>query len=172
MPIRDFLPDLWKSRTPREREDTDPFTSLQREMNRLFDDFFGDWRLSPREAGSDYSLAPYSSRFSPCVDIGESDKEYRIECELPGMDEKDVDISLNQNVLTVQGEKKHETEEEKGNVYRTERSYGQFHRDFPLPDDVDEENIEAKFKNGILTITLPKTKKALKNAKHIEITSG
>ncbi|GIK40693.1 MAG: hypothetical protein BroJett011_45260 [Chloroflexota bacterium] len=94
--------------------------------------------------------------FSPRVDVTENEKEVRITAELPGLEEKDIDVSLSNDVLTISGEKKAEREDKGDNYYRMERSYGSFHRSIPLPTEVDTDHCDATFKNGVLQITLPK----------------
>ncbi|MEF8822963.1 MAG: Hsp20/alpha crystallin family protein, partial [Desulfohalobiaceae bacterium] len=96
----------------------------------------------------------------PAVNISEDDRNITVEAELPGMDSKDIDISLQNNMLVLQGEKKFEDERNEGNYQRIERSYGAFSRTIPLSSSVDEDNVKASFKNGILTVTLPKQEKA------------
>ena len=96
----------------------------------------------------------------PAVNISEDDKIITVEAELPGMESKDIDISLQNNMLVLQGEKKFEDEQNQGNYQRIERSYGSFYRTIPLSSTVDEDNVKADFKNGILTVTLPKQEKA------------
>jgi HSP20 family protein len=105
----------------------------------------------------------------PIVDIKDHEKEIEIQAELPGVSEKDVDLSLSDNSLIIKGEKKHETEEEEKGYYRMERSYGSFERTIPLPVEVDRDKVEATFKNGILNICLPKTKEAIAHTKKIPI---
>ncbi len=111
------------------------------------------------------------SGLSPQFDVCETDDKIKVTAELPGMDEKDVDVTLENNVLTVKGEKKAEKEERKHNYYVSERSYGQFRRVVPLPMGIDEDKIKAKFKKGVLTVTLPKTEQAQKSGKSIEIST-
>ena len=147
------------------REWEHPFASFQREMNRLFDNFFGGFSLSPwtpLERGA----AP---TFTPRVDVSETDKEIRVSAELPGMEEKDIDVSLTQDTLTIKGEKKEETEDKGKDYYRVERSFGSFMRSIPLPVEVDTDKVEATFKKGVLDITLPKTAKAIQQTKKIPL---
>ena len=92
----------------------------------------------------------------PAVNISEDEKNITVEAELPGMDSKDIDISLQNNMLILQGEKKFEDEQNQGSYHRIERSYGSFYRTIPLSASVDEDNVKASFKNGILSVTLPK----------------
>ena len=104
----------------------------------------------------------------PVVDMFESDKEITVTAELPGMDPGEVSISLDRNRLTIKGEKKFEQEEKKENFHRIERSYGTFCRVLTLPADVHEDQVRAAYKNGVLTIVMPKTEKALGRTIEIE----
>lgn len=144
-----------------------PFVSLQREMNRLFDNFFGGLSLSPwapLEQGS-------AESFTPRINVSENDKEIKISAELPGMDENDIDVSLTRDTLTIRGEKKEEKEDKGKDYYRMERSYGSFTRSIPLPVEVNTDKVEATFKKGILHITLPKTETAIEKTKKVPIRS-
>ena len=105
----------------------------------------------------------------PIADVVEGETDYRITAELPGMSEKDIEISLAGDTLTVKGEKKEEHEEKAQNRYVSERRYGSFQRSFALPEDADPEKIEAAFKNGVLTITLPKRPEAQAKQRKIEV---
>lgn len=125
--------------------------SMQREINRMFDSFFRGG------AGEDEGLFP--SAWIPAVDLAESDGEFTVKAELPGIDRSDVRITMQDNVLTIRGEKKQE-KEEKGKYRRVERSYGAFERSFALPAPVKSDRVEAAFRDGILTITLPKAEEA------------
>lgn len=142
-----------------------PFYALQRQMHRLFDDFFGD--LQPWRGLSDLETA-----FVPRMDVAETDKEIAVTAELPGMEQKDIDISLHDGMLTVKGEKKHQNEEKKDGLYHAERSYGSFSRSVVLPAEVDEDKIEASYKDGVLKIRLPKTEPQKAQAKKIQIKAG
>ena len=150
------------------REWDHPFASFQREMNRLFDNFFGGFSLSPWEPLE----RGVAASFTPRVDVTETAKEIKVSAELPGMEEKDIDVSLTHDTLTIRGEKKAETEEKAKDFYRMERSYGSFTRSVPLPVEVDTDKVEATFKKGVLEITLPKTAKALKETKKVAVKSG
>ncbi len=108
----------------------------------------------------------------PAVDVAETDKAYEITAELPGLDEKNIEVKLANRVLSIKGEKQEEKEEKEKDYYRRERSFGSFERSFHVPDDVQEEKIEASFKNGVLSVTLPKSAEAQKQAKKIEVKSG
>jgi len=107
--------------------------------------------------------------FTPAVEVRETDEEIIVKAEIPGLDTKDLDVRLENNYLILQGEKKREEKSEKENIVRMEVSYGSFYRAIPLPVEVQEDKIKAKYKKGVLTITLPKAKKA--RAKKIAIES-
>lgn len=126
-----------------------------RRADPIFDKFFEDFGLAPI-ADDGWSLAS----FTPKVNVAETDKEVKISAELPGMDEKEIDVSISDGFLTLKGEKKEEREEKEKNYYRVERSTGYFHRDIPFPCEVDADKVNAVFKKGVLTVTLPKTQKA------------
>lgn len=136
---------------------------LQREVDGLFDNFFQGFGLIPAESRT--------GLLTPKINIAETEKAYELTLEVPGVEEKDIDIQLSGNVLTVQGEKREEAREEGKQFYRMERSYGSFQRSFTLPEGVDEENIQAKSRNGILHITLPKSEKARDKVKKIAVKS-
>ena len=144
-----------------------PMQSFQHEINRMFDDFFRDpfAPLSLREPA-------LSAEFSPRVDVVESDKDFKVTAELPGMDAKDIQINLEQDALILSGEKKSEYEEKHKGYHRLERSFGSFQRVIPLTAEVDEDKVDAQFKNGVLTITLPKTPAAVKTVKKIDLKPG
>lgn len=165
MAITDFIP--WKrdkTQVPVKQEEADTFYTLQRNMNHLFNNFFSNTGLS--------SFDPFDQTldaFNPRIDMSETATEITISAELPGMTEDDIEVSLSHNMLTVQGEKKAEKEEKQGNFYRTERSYGSFQRSIALPADIVSEQVEASFKQGVLTITLPKTAEAQAQVKRIPV---
>jgi HSP20 family protein len=141
-------------------------SNLHREVDRLFEDFWNN-------GGSSSMLAPWSeAALSPLVDETEDEKAFHIEVELPGMDQKDVDVSYSDGLLTISGEKKEEKEEKKKDYYRKERSFGSFRRVLPIPGAVDESKIQASFKKGVLSIELPKTKEAQKKVKKINVKSA
>ena len=152
--IRNLLPTVWRrSETPLRRAEESPFLALHREMNRMFNDFSRGFDLSPFDGG-------WSWGFSPPVDVREDEKEVTVKAELPGMEEKDIEVNLADNGLTIKGEKKAEKEEKgKDNWYR-ETSYGAFHRFIPLPEGLDREKVDARFKNGVLTVTLRRLEEA------------
>ena len=147
---------------------------LRDEIDRLFDDFSSSM-LSFPFARRAFDLEPFWGRktpitaLMPVVDMVEKEKEYQITAELPGLDEKDVDVTLSDDTLTISGEKKEEKEERRKGYYMSERSYGAFNRSFRLPDGVDREKIDAKFDKGVLTVTLSKTLESQKKEKKIAI---
>jgi HSP20 family protein len=110
-----------------------------------------------------------AGEFMPQVDVNEDEKQIKVTAELPGMDEKDIDVALSGNSLTIKGEKQEETEDKGRNYYRSERRYGSFHRVIPLSAEVDQDKAKADFKNGVLRITLPKTGEARKRRKKIDV---
>lgn len=160
MAISNLIP-FGKKSVPVKREEENPFALLRREMDSLFDNFFRGFDMEPFEGRL--------GAFSPRIDVTENDKEIKISAELPGMDEKDIDVSLQNDLLTIRGEKKEEKEEKKKDYYSMERSYGSFCRTIPLPIEVETDKIDAKFKKGVLSITLPKTAKALAETKKIAV---
>ena len=131
-----------------------PVLSLQHDMNRLFEDFFSGSRFpSLFERKGAGALAEFAT---PQVDISETETEVRISAELPGMTEKEIDVTLAEGALTIRGEKKVERNDEKENYHVTERSYGSFQRTLTLPCEVDRESVDATFTNGVLNIVLKK----------------
>jgi HSP20 family protein len=151
-----------------------PFDTLREEMDRIFDEFtrgFGPFPLSRRA----FDVEPLVRRetsvgvSAPLVDVVEKEKEYQISAELPGLDEKDIEVSVADDLLTIKGEKKEEKEERARSYYVSERRYGAFQRGFQLPSGIDAEKIEAHFQKGVLTLTLPKTPEAQTKEKKIAI---
>ena len=150
-----------------------PFESLRREVDRLFENFDRDLWRSPFSR-SVFDIAPHwrrelKSATSPAVDIVEKDNAYEVTAELPGMDEKDIDVSLTRDSLTIRGEKKEEKEEKGKDFYRMERSYGSFTRSVPLPVEVETDKVVATFKKGVLNVTLPKSPKAIQETKKVSV---
>ena len=150
-----------------------PFESLHREIDRLFDDFGMGFRWpfgrSPLLAAEPLFRRQMTWPKMPAVDIVESENAYEITADLPGMDEKNIEVKVADGVLTMKGEKQEEKEEKKKDYYLQERSFGSFQRSFELPESVDADKIEASFKKGVLTVRLPKKADAQKPAKKIEI---
>lgn len=165
MPFKNLVPSL-RRRTDElfKREGEHPFYYLQQEMNRLFDDFFSSTDIAPFGEGG-----KHLGSFIPSVDVKEDNKEITVKAELPGMDEKDIEVLLMENTLTLKGEKKEEKEEKKKDYYHIERSYGSFNRVIPLPAGIDMQKVNAGFKNGVLTVRLPKTEEAAAKGKKIPV---
>ncbi len=155
------VPQMWQ-----------PFESLRQEIDHLFDDFGrGFWRPFGRSL---FAAEPLFRRevklpTMPAVDVIESEKAYEITAELPGMDEKNIEVKVVNGSLTIKGEKQEEKEEKKKDYYLHERNFGSFARSFGIPESVDADKIEASFKKGVLTLTLPKKAEAQKPAKKIEV---
>jgi HSP20 family protein len=137
------------------------FSTLQDRMNRLF-------RESYNDAGRDESLT--TSSFAPAVDVYEDEHKVSLKIEVPGIEEKDIDVRVENNTLTVHGERKIEKEEKEENYRRVERQYGSFTRTFTLPQTVDTENVSAIYDKGVLKISLPK--KAEAKPKQIKVNIG
>ncbi|MFN4127553.1 Hsp20/alpha crystallin family protein [Pannonibacter indicus] len=163
MQIKDLIPWARKDNAPESRSDDDnPIATLQKEMNRVFESFWNrmghlEWPWGSGEAKSDM------------VETGDA---VEISIELPGMEMKDVEVTVSDDMLTVKGEKRIERQEEKKGYYLSERSYGAIYRTIPLPPGVDGEKAQASFKNGVLTIRLPQTPEAKAKVKRIEVKNG
>ena len=158
MAMTDLIP--WKKPNnalalrPRE---VDPFSRLRQDIDQMFGDMLGNWtgRMSLFNRGD--------QDFMPTIDVRETAKEIRVTAELPGLDEKDLEVSILDNSLRIKGDKREEHEEEKGDVFHCERQYGMFERVIPLPAEVDADKVKAAFKKGVLKVTLPKTKESQPN---------
>jgi HSP20 family protein len=147
---------------PWKKQSDYPLTNFRKNMEQIFEDFIQQNWSVPSPLGE--------ANFMPRMDVSETEKEIHIHTELPGMTEKDVEVSLEKNVLSIKGEKKQEVEQKNKNFHCLERKYGSFYRSIPLSAEIDAEKIEANFKNGILSIQLPKTK-GKEEAKKIQIKS-
>lgn len=159
--MTDLIPRA-RFRAPASTE-ASPVFALHREMNRLFDDAFRNFGLA--------SFAGHSGGLNwPSVEVSETDKTVKVTAELAGLDEKDLELRVEDNVLTIKGEKRTETEDKERHY--SERYYGRFERQLALPAEIDEERAEATFKNGVLTVTLPKTDRAKDAAKRIPISKA
>ena len=150
--FRSLIPSL-------HRDNADPFTALQGEMNRLVEEAF---RSVP------FSKSNGTASLLPSVDVKETDKAFEITAELPGIDEKDVQVTYENDVLTIKGEKKVEKEETKSGYKLSERSYGSFERAWQV-SDIDAEKINASYAKGVLKVTLPKAPEAKAKVKKIDI---
>lgn len=140
------------------------------EMERMFDSEFSRGWLRPFHMGwpsFPKTGLPFEGK-TPKIDVIDRDKEVVVKAELPGVDKKDLEISVTQNTVTIKGSTSHEEKEEKGDYYRCEMSHGSYSRTLSLPADVDEENTKAKFKDGILKLTLPKLKKSNRHTVKVE----
>jgi HSP20 family protein len=160
-----------KKASPAETTTPDVWRSFRSEMDRLFDRFgFPSLRrmfdVEPWRPMSAFSFSV------PPIYMSEDDKAYKISAELPGLDAKDVDVSVSGNMLILKGKKRQEKEEKDKNYYFSERAYGSFQRAFELPASVDRDKVAADFSKGVLTITLPKTPGAQKQQKKIEVRSA
>ena len=166
MALKDLIPwNRGRDVTVRRTEAPSPFLSLQLEMNRLFDEAFRGFDLAPFGI-SDRFFGGGASW--PSIEVAETGKEIKVTADLPGLDEKDIDVHLADGVLTISGEKHAETED-KDRLF-SERYYGRFLRRIPL-EDVDENRVTASFKKGVLTVTLPKSALAVDRVKRIQIQS-
>jgi HSP20 family protein len=167
MNMKDLIP--WgrvENKSPAVYRDADPFMALHREVNRLFDDAFRGF--DQFGMGRFPGLAPSRAGWGwPSVEFSETDKEIRVTAELPGLDEKDVEVTLDDDVLILRGEKRAENEDKERQF--SERFYGHFERHISLGTEVEDDKVEARFKNGVLTITMPKTERAQSKAKRIAI---
>ena len=153
MAMRDIAP--WRETSYR------PLSQLHREVDRLFEDFFAG-KESDR-------IGLFEGRFAPEIDISETDKEICVSAELPGIEQKDLEVTMTDDSLLICGEKRKEETEEKKNYYRAERSYGSFGRTIPLPSAVDSAKAKAEFKRGVLTIRLPKSPEVQSQRKRIDV---
>lgn len=157
-----------------ERNEMETFDSLHREINRVFDSFWNDFRGFPTYGSLlnrvDRGLGQSWTRsFSPKFNINETEKDISIDVELPGLSENEVNVDLEDGVLTISGEKKFQKEDKKDNYHLVEHSYGSFRRSVRLPEGIKEDAIEAKMKNGVMQIHIPKEESAIKKSKRIEI---
>jgi HSP20 family protein len=156
-----FRDEAESSPAPRSR---DPFEALRAEMERAFGESFGRF-------GSELAL-PRASLLRPNVDIVEGKKSYKVQAELPGMDRDDISVDVEGRRLTIRGEKRRESEDEKEGYHCVERSYGSVQRVLTLPDDADGDSVDAKFKNGVLTLKIPKRTPKASSGSRVEIAEG
>lgn len=150
--------------SPLSLHDRDPFTSVRRELDRAIDDF---WRMPElRTFGAD------GARAFPSLEVRETDQAYQVTADLAGFDQKDVQIDLNDNVLILQGERRDEHSESGDGRYYTERAYGRFERRIPLDHEVEADKVQARLKNGVLDIEIPKSTQAQNRTRRIEVKAG
>lgn len=146
-----------------------PLIQIHNEIDRMFDEFFSGFGFRDRESGDMWDSLIPSGLIKPNLDISESDNEYSIAVELPGVDEKNVELELVDNSLRIKGEKKRETEKKDKNYHCVERSYGTFQRVLALPEDADRDGIQADYKNGIMTISIPRKPELKPETRKIDI---
>ncbi|MBW1678258.1 MAG: Hsp20 family protein [Deltaproteobacteria bacterium] len=159
----DFQPDVWEQ----------PFLELRKATDRLFDDFFRGFRWPIAERRSPWALTTdvFATDW-PRADMDETDEEIRITAELPGVDKDNIDVSVTEDMITIRGEKKDQEEKKGRGYYKLERSYGSFQRSFYLPCEVESDSVDASFKDGVLTVKLPKSAAARERIKKIPIRTG
>lgn len=149
--------------------DASPMAQFHQDIDRLFDSFFRGFGFPSMGFGRESAPLAQTDWLKPTLDIAANDKEYAISVELPGVDEKDVELELSDETLIIKGEKKQEKERKEQNYYRMERSYGSFQRVLSLPEDAEQDGIVASYKHGVLTITIPRKARAATKAKQITI---
>lgn len=145
-----------------------PLADIHREVDRLFDDFMSDFRPWRPRLGI---WGEGEGEFMPKVDVCETDKEVVVTADLPGVDEKDIEVTISDGMLTIKGERKAEKEEkdEKKSYHRVERSHGYYSRSIALPGEVDEDKVKADFSKGVLTVRMPKSEQARSKVKKISV---
>jgi HSP20 family protein len=145
-----------KNLSVQKKRGNEPWFSLQDEIKDLFSRFSDEWP----------DLAPMNQKgFVPHIDVKDDGDKFLVTAEVPGLTEKDINLTLDQNVLTLEGEKKSEYKDEKEGYYKSEISYGHFYRQIPLNENVDEDKVEASYRDGVLKINLPKRPGSQKNKK-------
>ncbi len=174
MPIRDLTPwnwfrgtrDLAPHQQPSNMNVESPLLNLQRDIDRMFDNFLQGFNVP-------YSVRPagINAMAAPRINITETRDAYQISAELPGVEEQDVDISLSGDVLTIKGERREEQESSERNYHRIESAYGAFQRSITLPEDADRDNINANFRNGILTIEVGKNAESQAETRKIPLSN-
>ena len=172
--MADVPVEVKKTAPPAQTNVPDVWQSFRSEMDRLFDRFGSGFGFPSLRRMFDTEPA-WRSSFSfstPAIDMSEDEKAYKISAELPGIDAKDIDVSVTGDMLVLKGEKRQEKEEKDQNYHFSERSYGSFQRAFELPASIDRNKMAADFSKGVLTITLPKTTEAQRPAKKIEVRSS
>jgi HSP20 family protein len=174
MHMKNIAPWNWGRHDVPVRKEAGTTTALPRlldfrqGMDRLFDEMWSSMGLT---APGTFSEASALTSFIPSVDVKETDEKIMVTAELPGIDEKDVDVSFAGDVLTIKGEKLEERVEERENTHYTERSYGSFMRSIPMPVEIDSDQVTASFKKGVLTVVLPKTREQASRSRRISVRS-
>lgn len=185
MQVKDLIPWARGDKAPETKENgANPIAQLQEEMNRVFENFWSRFARDTSTVGSTpYPISGFGgiafggSGFpwngtTPRADVVETDDGYEVTVELPGLEQKDVEVTLTDDLLTVKGEKKVEREDSKKGYYLSERAYGAFHRAIPLPPGVDSDKAEAVFRNGVLTVKLPQSAEAKARVRRIDVKSA
>lgn len=152
-----------------------PFWMLRNEVDDLFDDFFrSGWRGWPMRNRRARDVAPHALAAMPSLDVIDKESEVKLIADLPGLSEEDIDVQVTDSMLTISGEKKEEIDEgdKEGERYVSERRFGSFTRRISLPDGIDQDKIDATFRNGVLTVRLPKKAEARQAARKIEVKSA
>jgi HSP20 family protein len=163
-----LIPWREKSQVPANREHFyDPFVTFRREVDRMFDDFFSGIgaRAAQHWGGAELGVVP-------TVDVTDAEKEMLVTAELPGLDEKDFEVTLAGDVLTIKGEKKEESENRNGGAYYVERRFGSFSRSVRLPFTVEDEKVDAKYDKGVLKLRIPKPAEAQRQVRRIEVNAS
>ncbi|HMO51937.1 MAG TPA: Hsp20/alpha crystallin family protein [Kiritimatiellia bacterium] len=150
-------------------EQDDPTYDLTRGMADMMDHFF---RRFDADFGGSLLRGDFASSATPRLDIAETGEEVTVTADLPGLDEKDIQVSLDGDLLTLRGERRHEHEDKRKNYHRIERSYGSFVRTVALPEGIDRDNVKASFKKGVLTVTIGKTPGAKPSRRRIPVQTG
>ena len=164
MQMKDLLPWVRKDHaTESKAQEDNPIATLQRDMNRVFESFWH--RVESQFGGGEWGLGGAGVR----SDVVETDDAIEVSVELPGMEMSDLEVNVSDDTMIVKGEKKIERKEEKKGYYLSERSYGSVYRAIPLPPGVDGDKAEARFKNGVLSVKVPKTPEAQAKVKRIEV---
>jgi HSP20 family protein len=153
-----------------EGRQPDPFNQLRGEMDRLFDSFMGGRGVLPRHLFEAGSLG--GSLVVPQLEVRENEKAFVVSAELPGLEEKDIEVELHDGLLTIKGEKRIERKDDKENLHLTERRYGSFQRVLRLPDTIDEEKIAARFDRGVLRVDIPKRADAVRQPRKIQVSGN
>lgn len=155
----DWSPTVWGE---------SPFNALHRQVDSLFNEFFTSFPSLQRHLGPGWLGQPVSGFH---IEVSETDEAIKVKAELPGLDKDDIEVLLDENVLTIRGEKREENREEKENCHVSEVSYGEFSRTIPVPAGIDRDRVSSTFKKGVLRLVLPKTKETQKNRRRIDITA-
>jgi len=177
MQVKDLIPWARGGKAPESKEHgSNPIAQLQEEMNRVFENFWSRFGRDTSTVGSTpYPMTGFGgiafpgNGTTPRADVVETDGGIEVTVELPGLEQKDVEVTLTDDYLTIKGEKKVEHEESRKGYYLSERAYGAFHRTIPLPPGVDSDKAEAVFRNGVLTVKLPQSAEAQAKARRIDV---